>query len=134
MTAQLMTAISNRDGDALARMAAGSTEPQRLLDFEAERLVDSLFRQLKQIFPASTQTNLRTDAGREDSEAPMDCSFCRKRDPHPRAVIRRSATCESQRIAVLAIAGPVHQVVQGQRHRAGSDSCRRDERVPPLQP
>ncbi len=49
MTAQLMTAISNRDGDALARMAAGSTEPQRLLDFEAERLVDSLFRQLKQI-------------------------------------------------------------------------------------
>ncbi|PLK61940.1 replication protein, partial [Klebsiella quasipneumoniae] len=28
MTAQLMTAISNRDGDALARMAAGSTEPQ----------------------------------------------------------------------------------------------------------
>ena len=51
MTAQLMTAISNRDGDALARMSAGSTEPQRLLDFEAERLVDSLFRQLKQILP-----------------------------------------------------------------------------------
>ncbi len=82
MTAQLMTAISNRDGDALARMAAGSTEPQRLLDFEAERLVDSLFRQLKQIFPASTQTNLRTDA-EEDSKAPVDCCFCRKRNPHP---------------------------------------------------
>ena len=46
MTAQLMTAISNRDGDALARMATAGTDPQRLLDVEAERLVDSLFRQL----------------------------------------------------------------------------------------
>ena len=75
MTAQLMTAISNRDGDALARMAAGSTEPQRLLDFEAERMVDSLFRQLKQIFPASTQTNLRTDAEEKTAKRQWIAAF-----------------------------------------------------------
>lgn len=75
MTAQLMTAISNRDGDALARMAAGRTEPQRLLDFEAERLVDSLFRQLKQIFPASTQTNLRTDAEEKTAKRQWIAAF-----------------------------------------------------------
>ncbi|WP_264768548.1 replication protein P, partial [Klebsiella pneumoniae] len=71
----LMTAISNRDGDALARMAAGSTEPQRLLDFEAERLVDSLLRQLKQIFPASTQTNLRTDAEEKTAKRQWIAAF-----------------------------------------------------------
>ncbi|ELY4034231.1 DNA replication protein [Cronobacter sakazakii] len=33
-----------------------------LSNTEAERLVDALFRQLKQIFPASAATNLRTEA------------------------------------------------------------------------
>lgn len=61
MSSQLMTAINNRDGEALSRMSGGY-EPQRVLSSEAEQLVDSLFRQLKQIFPAATQTNLRTDA------------------------------------------------------------------------
>jgi hypothetical protein len=50
MTAQLMTAVNNRDGDAMARMATGGKDPQKLINIEAERLVDALFRQLKQIF------------------------------------------------------------------------------------
>ncbi|HAV7166536.1 TPA: replication protein [Klebsiella oxytoca] len=61
MSSQLMTAINNRDGAALSRMS-GSHESEKVLSSEAEQLVDSLFRQLKQIFPAATQTNLRTDA------------------------------------------------------------------------
>jgi hypothetical protein len=69
MTAQLMTAINNRDGDAMARMATGGKDPQKLINIEAERLVDALFRQLKQIFPASTQTNLRTDAEEKQRSA-----------------------------------------------------------------
>ncbi|ACN45185.1 putative replication protein of prophage CP-933X [Salmonella enterica subsp. enterica serovar Paratyphi C str. RKS4594] len=32
------------------------------MNSDAERLVDALFMQLKQIFPAATQTNLRSDA------------------------------------------------------------------------
>lgn len=62
MNLQLMGAVENRDGEALAKMAGGSYQPDKVLNSEAEGLVDSLFRQLKQIFPASTQTNLRTDA------------------------------------------------------------------------
>lgn len=61
MSSQLMTAINNRDGAALSRMS-GSHESEKVLSSEAEQLVDSLFRQLKQIFPAATQTNLRTEA------------------------------------------------------------------------
>lgn len=133
MTAQLMTAISNRDGDALARMAAGSTEPQRLLDFEAERLVDSLFRQLKQIFPASTQTNLRTDAEEKTAKRQWIAAFAengiRTREQLS-AGVRHARASESP----FWPSPPVHQVVQGQRHCARCDPCRRDERVPPLQP
>lgn len=61
MSSQLISAINNRDGAALSRMS-GSHEPEKVLSSEAELLVDSLFRQLKQIFPAATQTNLRTEA------------------------------------------------------------------------
>lgn len=46
----------------MASMAGGNHEHGRVVNSDAERLVDALFMQLKQIFPAATQTNLRSDA------------------------------------------------------------------------
>jgi len=65
MTAQLMQAIANRDGAAIARIAGNHPIQQNsagVVNGEAERLVDALFRQLKQVFPAASATNLRTEA------------------------------------------------------------------------
>lgn len=75
MSTQLESAINNRDGAALARMANDDGAAQKVLDFEAESLVDSLFRQLKQIFPASTQTNLRTDADERTAKRQWIAAF-----------------------------------------------------------
>lgn len=61
MNDDIYRAIQNRDTQALARMAAGR-DAERVLNSEAERLVDALFNNLRQVFPAATQTNLRTDA------------------------------------------------------------------------
>ncbi|STQ71488.1 replication protein P [Hafnia alvei] len=60
MTHRLMSAIANRDGSALARMSNPTTQAmQGVVNPDAENLVDALFRQLKQVFPAASQTNLR---------------------------------------------------------------------------
>ncbi|MFU2149006.1 replication protein P, partial [Hafnia paralvei] len=60
MTHRLMSAIANRDGSALARMSNPATQAmQGVVNPDAENLVDALFRQLKQVFPAASQTNLR---------------------------------------------------------------------------
>lgn len=60
MTHRLMSAIANRDGSALARMSNPATQAmQGIVNPDAENLVDALFRQLKQVFPAASQTNLR---------------------------------------------------------------------------
>lgn len=75
MTMQLITAINNRDSAALSRMAGSETDPQKVINLEAESLVDSLFRQLKQIFPASTQTNLRTDADEKTAKRQWIAAF-----------------------------------------------------------
>ena len=40
MTAQLVSAINNRDGAALAKMAGGRYEPDKVISSEAEQLVD----------------------------------------------------------------------------------------------
>ncbi|ELY5791412.1 DNA replication protein [Cronobacter turicensis] len=67
MTQQLIHAIARRDGRELSRLA-GEYQPTQerpakgVVNSEAERLVDSLFRQLKQVFPAANATSLRTDA------------------------------------------------------------------------
>ncbi|HFH5379052.1 TPA: replication protein P [Salmonella enterica] len=63
MKPELYRAINNRDGAAMASIAGGNPEHGRVVNSDAERLVDALFMQLKQIFPAATQTNLRSDAG-----------------------------------------------------------------------
>ncbi|EIC4370256.1 phage replication protein [Salmonella enterica] len=62
MKPELYRAINNRDGAAMASIAEGNPEHGRVVNSDAERLVDALFMQLKQIFPAATQTNLRSDA------------------------------------------------------------------------
>ncbi len=63
MTKQLMAAVANRDGRALAKLYGGMpTAVQSIVNPEAEKLVDSLFRSLKQVFPAASQTNLRSDS------------------------------------------------------------------------
>ncbi|HAF1587639.1 TPA: phage replication protein, partial [Salmonella enterica] len=62
MKPELYRAINNRDGAAMASIARGNPEHGRVVNSDAERLVDALFMQLKQIFPAATQTNLRSDA------------------------------------------------------------------------
>lgn len=61
MNDDIYRAIQNRDTQALARMAAGR-DAERVLNADAEKLVDALFNNLRQVFPAATQTNLRTDA------------------------------------------------------------------------
>ncbi|CAI0819779.1 Replication protein P [Serratia entomophila] len=63
MTKKLMTAIASRDGATLAKLYGSSPAPvQSIVNPEAEKLVDALFRQLKQVFPAASQTNLRSEA------------------------------------------------------------------------
>nr|WP_275256112.1 replication protein P [Citrobacter freundii] len=56
-------------------MANGSADQQKVINPEAEGLVDSLFRQLKQIFPASTQTNLKTDADEKTAKRQWIAAF-----------------------------------------------------------
>lgn len=67
MSKQLIQAIAHRDSQTLSRLASKYQPAQEhiakgVVNNEAERLVDALFRQLKQVFPASAATNLRTEA------------------------------------------------------------------------
>lgn len=63
MTPDLYRAIQNRDSEMLSRMAGDSYDDRKVVNTDAEELVDMLFENLMQVFPASTQTNLRTDDG-----------------------------------------------------------------------
>lgn len=62
MTPDLYRAIQNRDSEMLSRMAGDSYDERKVVNADAEKLVDMIFENLMQVFPASTQTNLRTDA------------------------------------------------------------------------
>ncbi|MDT3535836.1 replication protein P [Cronobacter malonaticus] len=67
MSKQLIQSIAHRDSQTLSRLASKYQPAQEhiakgVVNTEAERLVDALFRQLKQVFPASAATNLRTEA------------------------------------------------------------------------
>lgn len=64
MSNRLLKVIEKQDASALARMAgpAPATNVTGMVNPDAEQLVDALFKQLKQVFPAATQTNLRTPA------------------------------------------------------------------------
>ncbi|HHR6445342.1 TPA: replication protein P [Providencia alcalifaciens] len=61
MKPNLATAIANRDAGALAKIAQSST-PQKVVNPQAEQLVDVLFRNLKQIFPASVNTIFKNES------------------------------------------------------------------------
>lgn len=61
MTPNLATAIANRDADVLARMAKNSA-PKKVVNPQAEQLVDVLFRNLKQIFPAAVNTIFKNES------------------------------------------------------------------------
>ncbi|MPQ54482.1 phage replication protein [Citrobacter telavivensis] len=61
MTPDLYRAIQNRDSEMLSRIAGDSYDDRKVVNTDAEELVDMLFENLMQVFPASTQTNLRTD-------------------------------------------------------------------------
>ncbi|HCI6019561.1 replication protein P [Klebsiella aerogenes] len=63
MSTELIQAIANRDAGALSRIAGKAPDRRPaggVLSGEVERLVDALFRQLRQVFPAASATNLRT--------------------------------------------------------------------------
>ncbi|KAB1063292.1 DNA replication protein [Cronobacter sakazakii] len=68
MSEQLIQAIVDKDSQTLSRLAnkyqpsQERTAKKGVVNTEAQRLVDVLFRQLKQVFPASAATNLRTEA------------------------------------------------------------------------
>ncbi len=56
----LVSAIQNRDAGALARLAGDGPQPvDRGVHEGVERLVDALFSNLKQVFPAAVSTTLR---------------------------------------------------------------------------
>lgn len=59
MKQNIVTAIANRDAGALAKMSQ-TPAGGKIINPEAEQLVDALFRQLKQVFPAAAQTNLKS--------------------------------------------------------------------------
>lgn len=57
---QLVSAIQNRDAGALSRLAGDGPQPvDRGVHEGVERLVDALFNNLKQVFPASVSTAWR---------------------------------------------------------------------------
>ncbi len=62
MSNRLLKVIEQRDGTLLAKMALPDNAPAKVVNLEAERMVDSLFRQLMKVFPAAAQTTLKTDA------------------------------------------------------------------------
>lgn len=75
MSMQLVNAINNRDGAAMARMAGGRYEPEKVISSEAESLVDALFKQLKQIFPASVSTSLKDEDAEKTTKRQWIAAF-----------------------------------------------------------
>jgi hypothetical protein len=75
MNREIYSAVANRDGGSLSRMAAPYQDQPKVVNSEAERLVDTLFRQLKQIFPAAGNTNLRTEADENTAKKQWIAAF-----------------------------------------------------------
>lgn len=79
MSQQIFSAIQNRDSNALARMMGPDTrqheQHDNVVNISAERLIDALFTQLKQIFPAAEQTNLKTEAQEQAAKRQWIAAF-----------------------------------------------------------
>jgi len=75
MNRDIYHAVTTRDGTVLSGMVAPYREQQKVVNSEAESLVDTLFRQLKQIFPAAVNTNLRTEADESTAKKQWIAAF-----------------------------------------------------------
>ncbi|MDH2395687.1 replication protein P [Providencia rettgeri] len=74
MKSNLVAAINNRDSNALARMSQ-SQAPQRVINPDAENMVDVLFRNLKQIFPAAVNTTFKNPSDESDAKRQWIAAF-----------------------------------------------------------
>ncbi|WP_322958139.1 replication protein P [Providencia huashanensis] len=74
MKSNLVAAINNRDPNALARMSQ-SQAPQRVINPDAENMVDMLFKNLKQIFPAAVNTTFRNPSDESDAKRQWIAAF-----------------------------------------------------------
>jgi len=74
----VFAAIQNRDAGELARMMGPDNhhdQRDNVVNISAERLVDALFKQLKQLFPAAEQTNLKTMQQETDAKRQWIAAF-----------------------------------------------------------
>ena len=62
-----MAVINNRDAGALARMSQGDIT-KKVVNSNAEKMVDSLFKSLKQLFPASVSTVFKNPSDEMDAK------------------------------------------------------------------
>lgn len=74
MKSNLVAAINNRDSNALARMSQ-SQAPQRVINPDAENMVDTLFKNLKQIFPAAVNTTFKNPSDESDAKRQWIAAF-----------------------------------------------------------
>lgn len=74
LKSNLVAAINNRDSNALARMSQ-SQAPQRVINPDAENMVDMLFKNLKQIFPAAVNTTFRNPSDESDAKRQWIAAF-----------------------------------------------------------
>ncbi len=74
LKSNLVAAINNRDSNALARMSQ-SQEPQRVINPDAENMVDMLFKNLKQIFPAAVNTTFKNPSDESDAKRQWIAAF-----------------------------------------------------------
>ncbi|MEY0607725.1 replication protein P [Providencia rettgeri] len=74
MKSNLVAAINNRDSNALARMLQ-SQAPQRVINSDAENMVDMLFKNLKQIFPAAVNTTFKNPSDESDAKRQWIAAF-----------------------------------------------------------
>lgn len=70
----LMAVINNRDADALARMSQGDIT-KKVVNSNAEKMVDSLFKSLKQLFPASVSTVFKNASDEMDAKRQWIAAF-----------------------------------------------------------
>lgn len=69
-----MAVINNRDADALARMSQGDIT-KKVVNSNAEKMVDSLFKSLKQLFPASVSTVFKNASDEMDAKRQWIAAF-----------------------------------------------------------
>ncbi|WP_081213228.1 replication protein P [Proteus mirabilis] len=74
MKTNLMAVINNRDAGALARMSQGDIT-KKVVNSNAEKMVDSLFKSLKQLFPASVSTVFKNADDEMDAKRQWIAAF-----------------------------------------------------------